>query len=88
MKKIPVLKRYPPGDRWIPYEIDVDELNVDSKPLPLFNSLTDGLEWIYKTYDSKKFIVDAELQIVYLIEDDEEQESKSSNKSKYSIYGE
>lgn len=81
LNKNPVLKRYPPGDRWIPHDCP--------SPPPeemIFETLTDALEWVYKQYKTKKFIVDAEEQIVYSIEKEEKVKKPTDNK--YSIYGE
>jgi hypothetical protein len=80
IQKKPILKRYPPGDRWIPME------EKETNPLVVFDNLTDGLEWVYKTYDTKKFVVDAEDQVVYIIENEEKVKLPTENR--YSIYGE
>jgi len=85
MKKKPALKRFPPGDRWVPYDMP-DKYSRSNPPELIFDTLTDGLEWIYQNYDSKKFIVDAEEQIVYIVE--EEQKVQKPTDNKYSIYGE
>lgn len=71
----PVLKRFPPGDRWIPYENESDEV--------LFSSLTEGLDWIYKQTNSKKFVVNAETGIIFI-----DMNTEPPTQSKYSIYGE
>jgi len=52
----------------------------------IFNSLTDGLEWVFKSYNTKKFVVDAEDQIVYIIKNEEKVTLPEENR--YSIYGE
>lgn len=83
VKKIPVLKRFPPGDKWIEY----DEPNEYSKSNPptVYPTLTAGLDFCFRKYNSKKFIVDAEDQIVYIIEEEQSVQQKTD---KYSIYDE
>lgn len=76
IEKVPRLKRVPPGDKWIPIE---GEGNV-------LDSLTDGIEYIFQTYGSKQFFVDAQLGLVYSVES--EQEVVEKPQTKYSIYGE
>lgn len=78
------LIRFPPGDRWISAEYE----NGYSRKNPpdVFDTLTDGLEWLYKQNECKKFIVDAEQQAVYMITDEQEVIKPTDNK--YSIYGE
>jgi len=78
IQKLPILKRYPPGDRWRPVGLEDDSV--------IFNSLTDGLEWVFKNYNTKKFVVDAEDQIVYIIKQEEKVTPPEENR--YSIYGE
>lgn len=82
VNKVEVLKRFPPGDRWIPVEFEGDDVPNDM----IFDSLTDGLEWIFKNKNTKKFIVDAENQRVYII--GQEEEVKKPTDNRYSIYGE
>lgn len=76
IEKVPRLKRVPPGDKWIPIE---GEGNV-------LDSLTDGIEYIFQTYNTKQFFVDAQLGIVYSVESETEVVEKPQ--TKYSIYGE
>lgn len=78
IQKTPILKRFPPGDRWVPVEMGDDSI--------IFNTLTDGLEWVFKNYNTKKFVVDAENQIVYIIKQEERVTLPEENR--YSIYGE
>lgn len=76
----PILKRFPPGDRWVPFNTE------DEESIEPYETLTDALEYAHKATNGKKFIVDAASGIVYVIE--EEKDQPVVQEKKYSIYGE
>jgi hypothetical protein len=69
-----VLKRVPPGDRWV---------FADGKS-PLFNSLTDALEGWYQDNGDTRFYMDARKGTVEIVS---EQEVEKPTR-KFSLYGE
>ena len=76
-KKIAVLERCPPGDRWTP---------IHERSDTIFDSLTEALEfWFQKTGDTE-FYISSRDGIVEIVESNEV-EIKPQIKS-YSLYGE
>ena len=71
-----VLKRFPPGDRWIP---------VDS-PSTVLESLTDGLEYQFQKTGQTEFFLSARKGTVEVIYKEEVRIEKPI--TKYSLYGE
>lgn len=71
----PILKRFPPGDRWTPYE--------DNENSVVFNTLTEALNWAFKETGSKNFVVDAESGLVSIY-----MKEVLKSTSSYEIYGE
>lgn len=69
-----VLKRVPPGDRWMFAE----------GRSPIFDSLTDALEGWYQEYGNTKFYMDARKGTVEIVT---EQEVEKPVK-RFSLYGE
>ena len=45
----PVLKRFPPGDRWTP-------INAEQ---PIFSSLTEGIEWVFQQSKDTNYVIKA-----------------------------
>ena len=45
----PVLKRFPPGDRWTP--VDAEQ--------PIFSSLTEGIEWVFQQTKETNYVIKA-----------------------------
>ena len=70
-----VLKRVPPGDRWI---------FADGKNSAVYPSLTDALEAWYQTNGDTQFFMDARKGTVEIIK---QQEVEKPTK-KFSLYGE
>ena len=77
---IPALRRYPPGDRWIP--VDDDQ--------PVFSSLTEGIEWVFQTNPEKPtdYVLKAKEGMVYLYSEQEIPEPEPPQPKSYNIYGE
>lgn len=57
-----VLKRIPPGDRWVDINLAENKSKVSNEDI--FETLTDGLSYIRQKYNVKKFKVDANEGIV------------------------
>ena len=74
-QKIQVLKRVPPGDRWV---------FADLKNSAVYPSLTDALEAWYQTNGDTQFFMDARKGTVEIIK---QQEVEKPTK-KFSLYGE
>jgi hypothetical protein len=74
-QKIQVLKRVPPGDRWI---------FADLKNSAVYPSLTDALESWYQTNGDTQFFMDARRGTVEIIK----QEEIEKPTKKFSLYGE
>jgi hypothetical protein len=74
-QKIQVLKRVPPGDRWI---------FADLKNSAVYPSLTDALEAWYQTNGDTQFFMDARRGTVEIIK----QEEIEKPTKKFSLYGE
>jgi hypothetical protein len=74
-QKIQVLKRVPPGDRWV---------FADLKNSAVYPSLTDALEGWYQTNGDTQFYMDARKGTVEIIK----QEEIEKPTKKFSLYGE
>jgi hypothetical protein len=74
-QKIQVLKRVPPGDRWI---------FANLKNSAVYPSLTDALEAWYQTNGDTQFYMDARKGTVEIIK----QEEIEKPTKKFSLYGE
>jgi hypothetical protein len=74
-QKIQVLKRVPPGDRWV---------FADLKNSAVYPSLTDALESWYQTNGDTQFFMDARRGTVEIIK----QEEIEKPTKKFSLYGE
>ena len=74
-QKVQVLKRVPPGDRWV---------FADLKNSAVYPSLTDALEAWYQTNGDTQFFMDARKGTVEIIK---QQEVEKPTK-KFSLYGE
>ena len=75
LKKVLVLKRIPPGDRWSP---------VGDKET-ILNSLTDGLEYIFHKTQAREYFISAlDGEVFRMVEEEKEPEPIRT----YNIYGE
>jgi len=73
-----VLKRMPPGDRWTP--ADADE--------PIFESLTEGIEWVFQMSGEKDYILKAAEGKVYIYHEKDIAEPEPEPPKRYNLYGE
>ena len=76
-QKIQVLKRVPPGDRWV-------FANAKTTAVSVYPSLTDALEAWYQTNGDTQFFMDARRGTVEIIK----QEEIEKPTKKFSLYGE
>ena len=74
-QKIQVLKRVPPGDRWV---------FADGKNSAVYSSLTDALEGWYQINGDTQFFMDARKGTVEIIKHEEIEKPTK----KFSLYGE
>ncbi len=74
----PVLKRYPPGDQWVP----------TGQTTPIFESLTDALEWVFVQTKEKNYVIKAGKGIVYIYHEQEIPEPEPEPVRTYNLYGE
>ena len=75
-----VLKRVPPGDQW------TDAVGES----PIFESLTDGLEYSFQKSDGKntEFHLSAFKGEIYSVHTEEQPDAPPPPKPRYSMYGE
>jgi len=69
MKK-PVLRRMPPGDKWV--EITGNDITESSTEAIVGDTLTKALNFVYKKYNIRLFEVDAEKGIVSIYDGKDE----------------
>ena len=74
----PVLKRFPPGDRWTP---------VDSEQ-PLLSSLTEGIEWVFQNTQERDYVIKAGEGRVYIYTETEIAPPEPPQPKTYNLYGE
>jgi len=74
----PVLKRFPPGDRWTPVESDE----------PIFSSLTEGIEWVFQSTQARDYLVKAGEGKVFIYSEEEKPLPEPEPPKTYNIYGE
>ena len=74
----PVLKRFPPGDRWTP---------VDSEQ-PLLSSLTEGIEWVFQNTQERDYVIKAGEGKVYIYTESEITPPEPPQPKTYNLYGE
>ena len=74
-EKILILKRVPPGDRWV---------FADGSKKTIYPSLTDGLEAWYQIEGDTNFYIEARKGTVEIVK----QEEVEKPITKYSLYGE
>lgn len=74
-QRVQVLKRVPPGDRWI---------FANGKNQAVYPSLTDALESWYQNFGDTQFYMDARKGTVEIIK----QEEVEKPTKKFSLYGE
>lgn len=71
----PILKRVPPGDRWM-------EINSDGKRI--YPTLTAALEYVFQKTKCKQYFFDAGEDKVYLVKQEQDPEPEIPT---FSIYG-
>ncbi len=76
-EKIEILNRVPPGDRWAP-------INETGNTVPVLESLTEALEYIYQEKRYREFHLSPFQGKVYAVI---ETEDKPTPIKKYNIYG-
>lgn len=74
--KTPILKRVPPGDRWVEIEYPDD----------IYDSLTLALEYYFQKTAIRQYYIDAGEGLVYKVE--EQVEEAPPPPKRYSIYDE
>jgi len=74
----PVLKRFPPGDRWTP--VDAEQ--------PLLSSLTEGIEWVFQNTQERDYVIKAGEGIVFTYTEQEIAEPEPPQPKTYNLYGE
>jgi len=74
----PVLKRFPPGDRWTP-------INDDQ---PVLSSLTEGIEWVFQTTQERDYVIKAGEGMVFIYNEQEIAEPEPPQPKTYNLYGE
>jgi len=74
----PVLKRFPPGDRWTPIKSDE----------PIFSSLTEGIEWVFQSTQARDYLVKAGEGKVFIYSEEEKPLPEPEPPKTYNIYGE
>jgi hypothetical protein len=74
----PVLKRFPPGDRWTP--IGEDQ--------PMLSSLTEGIEWVFQNTKERNYVIKAGDGMVYTYHESEIVDPEPLPPKTYNLYGE
>jgi hypothetical protein len=74
----PVLKRFPPGDRWTP--VDEDQT--------ILSSLTEGIEWVFQHTQERNYVIRAGDGMVYTYHETEIAEPEPPQPKTYNLYGE
>ena len=78
VKLQPVLKRFPPGDRWTP-------VNAEQ---PIFSSLTEGIEWVFQQTKETNYVIKAAEGKVFTYREFEIAEPEPEPPKTFNIYGE
>tara|TARA_B100000795_G_C22460511_1_gene309063 strand:- start:256 stop:513 length:258 start_codon:yes stop_codon:yes gene_type:complete len=73
-----VLKRFPPGDRWIP-------ANAEQ---PVFSNLTEGIEWVYQQTKEHDYVIKAAAGQVFIYHEHDIAEPEPEPIKKFNLYGE
>ena len=73
-----VLKRFPPGDRWIP-------TNAEQ---PVFANLTEGIEWLYQQTKEHDYVIKAAAGQVFIYHEHDIAEPEPEPIKKFNLYGE
>ena len=73
-----VLKRFPPGDRWTPF---------DSED-PIFSSLTEGIEWVYQNTQARDYLLRAGEGTIFIYSEEDKPEPEPEKPKTYNLYGE
>ena len=74
----PVLKRFPPGDRWTPYEAEQ----------PIFSNLTEGIEWVFQQTKETNYVIKAAEGKVFIYHEQDIAEPEPEPPKRYNLYGE
>lgn len=72
-----ILKRFPPGDRWVDIKENTEEI---------FISLTEGLQYAFETTGCTEFHIDAKEGRVYVVRPDPVKQPEPPKQ--FSLYGE
>ena len=78
IKLKPVLKRFPPGDRWTPVEAEQ----------PIFSSLTEGIEWVFQKTQERDYVIKAAEGKVFIYHEQDIAEPEPEPPKRYNLYGE
>ena len=73
-----VLKRFPPGDRWTPFNADQ----------PVFSSLTEGIEWVFQQTQEHDYVIKASEGKVFIYHEHEIAPPEPEQPKTYNLYGE
>ena len=73
-----VLKRFPPGDRWTPVNAE----------MPVFASLTEGIEWVFQNTQEHDYVIKAAEGKVFTYHEQEIVEPEPEPPKRYNLYGE
>ena len=74
----PVLKRFPPGDRWTP-------INAAQ---PIFANLTEGIEWVFQQTKETNYVIKAAEGKVFTYQEFDIAEPEPEPPKRYNLYGE
>ena len=78
IKLKPVLRRFPPGDRWTP-------TNAEQ---PVFANLTEGIEWVFQQTKEHDYVIKAAEGKVFIYHEQEIIEPEPEPPKRYNLYGE
>ena len=73
-----VLRRFPPGDRWTPFDADQ----------PVFANLTEGIEWVFQNTQERDYVIKAGEGKVYIYHEDEIATPEPEPIKTFNLYGE
>jgi len=73
-----VLKRFPPGDRWTPFNADQ----------PVFSNLTEGIEWVFQQTQERDYVIKAAEGKVFIYHENEIVEPEPEPIKTFNLYGE
>ena len=73
-----VLKRFPTGDRWTPYDTDQ----------PVFSNLTEGIEWVFQSTQERDYVIKAAEGKGFIYHEHEIAPPEPEQPKTYNLYGE